>query len=198
MYPQHLSGLLKRWLLDAEHPGVSDVRTCAEIGRHEQPVGVVVTLSDGWRMVWQAVGSYPPGGAANENPDTPKPEKFDGMWDQLPEYKAARKADEAAAKAYTGPRSRKPAATADAIVALIVDVVKRADHAEIAHVETVRRSPDQPETVRIACDDKAMIYGLVAGFMPPGATSFSHPDHQIPKEFQNVPSVRSVDQQRSR
>lgn len=193
MFPAHFADLLKQWLTDAHHPGIAQVRACAEIGRWEQPVGVAITLSDGWRVVLQTVGGAPPGGFANANPDRSKPAPFAGMWDDRGDYQTARKVDEAAARAHNGPRSQKPAATADAIMAVVVDAIRAAAHPEIVTVELVRRAADRPENLRVTCDDQSMIYGYLVGYMPPGAADYNHPAHQVPKEYQDVSRLRSVD-----
>lgn len=183
MYPDRFAEHLKGWLVEAHHPGVVAVHTCAEVGRWEQPVGVMLTLSDGWRFLLQVVGAYPQGGAANERSDVARPERFDGAWQDRDDYRQARRAFEQEAGTYNGPKSRRPQAGVAVLLDHIGDVIKRADHPELATVEVDPSAGGDRQILRILCDDKSAIHGLPAGYLAPGATDLAHPAHQIPKEW---------------
>lgn len=183
MYPTQFAEYLRDWLTDSGHPGIDQVRTCADLGRWEQPVGVAATLTDGWTLILQCVGTYPPGGAAGDDPDSPRPAPFAGSWEDRDDYKTARAAFAEAAVAYDGPVSRRPQASVTALLAAVLDIVKRADHPKLAHVEVSRTRPDTPDVLRVTCTDKSMIYGLAAGYIAPGNTDLAHKAHEIPKEW---------------
>ncbi len=153
------------WLSDEQHPGIAGVRTCAEIGRHEQPVGVAVGLTDGWTWILQCVGGSPPGGDVNRSPSSARPDLPEGAWADMPAYRHARIEFEAEQAAYNGPKTRQPQASVGSLLALTADVVRRFEHLGITSVET----PDRP-AILVGCEDGAMVYARHAGFIPPGAT----------------------------
>ncbi len=165
MYPHQLAEHLAVWLGDAQHPGIAQVRTCADIGRWEQPVGVAVTLTDGWTWILQCVGGSPPGGDINRSPSSVNPDLPEGPWEDMPAYQQARRAFEAEQAAYRGPKTRTPQASVGSLLALSADVVRRYEHLGITSVET----PDRP-VILIGFEDGAMVYARHAGFIPPGST----------------------------
>jgi hypothetical protein len=175
MRPKPFADLLKQWLLTAGHPGVVDVRTCAEIGRHEQPMGVQVTLSDGWAFVLQVVRTAPDGGdRAGEDVSV-------FGWDR-DAYREAREATDRAARSVKPPaRGAKPQAKVTNLLTLALDAVKRAGHPEVVAVEVSTRADRRRDVLRVSCVDGSTIYGLPAGFIPPGGADFTRPAHDIPK-----------------
>jgi hypothetical protein len=167
MRPKPFADLLKQWVADAGHPGVAEVRTCAEVGRHEQPMGVQITLTDGWAFVLQLVRTSPDGGDRQG-------EGLDGLgWDREAYQSARVAADEAAAGVKPPARVGRPQAKTSDLLSLVLDAVKRADHPAVSAVEVAR----------VSCADGSTIFGLPVGFIPPGAASFGHPAHEIPKEY---------------
>ncbi len=165
MYPAQLAEHLAVWLADAQHPGIAQVRTCAQVGWHEQPVGVAVTLTDGWTWILQCVAGSPPGGNANRAETSQAPEPFEGVWADRPDYQEARRTFEAEQKAHKGPRSRVQQAAVASLLGLAAEVIRRQGHVGVDSVEM----PDRPVLlVRFA--DKAMVYARHAGFIPPGST----------------------------
>jgi hypothetical protein len=165
MYPTQFAEHLAVWLSDAQHPGVVQVRTCADIGRWEQPVGVAVTLSDGWLWVLQCLGGSPAGGDVKRSPSSVRPDLPEGSWEDMPVYQQARRAFDAEQAAYSGPKTRLPQASVASLFALAAEVVRRHEHLGIASVET----PDRP-VLLIGFADGAAVYGRHAGFMAPGST----------------------------
>lgn len=174
MRPQPFVDLLKQWLTAAEHPGITAVHTCAEIGRWEHPVGARITCNDGWALLLSFVRTSPPGG------DTDQPERFSGPWEERADYRQARAAADAAAAKVAKGSSTKPQAGTNALLGVIVDVVKRADHAGISDVEVSARDGRLP-TVRVACTDGSMLFGQAVGWFAPGAVRFGHDAHKIPE-----------------
>ncbi len=166
MYPHQLAEHLAVWLSDAQHPGIAQVRTCAQIGRHEQPVGLAVSLTDGWTWILQCVGGSPPhGGDERRAATSVRPDLPEGPWEDMPAYQEARRAFEADQAAYRGPKTRQPQASVGSLLALTADVVRRFEHLGITSVET----PDRP-VILVGFEDGAMVYARHAGFIPPGAT----------------------------
>lgn len=179
MYPHHVADLLKQWLTAAEHPGIVRVRTCAEIGRCEQPVGVALTLSDGWTFLLQCVGTAPDGGDANRDPNFPPPDLPEGMWDELPAYLAARKRFEQEQGAYAGPKSRRPQAPSEALIRQALKVSEAAEHEHIASVEIREKTG----SLKVVFADGSAVFGLAAGYIAPGAVDLAHPAHVIPADW---------------
>lgn len=184
MYPRHVADLLKQWLTAAEHPGITRVRTLAEVGWHEQPVGVLLDLSDGWRFVLQCVGTAPDGGNANRDPKYPVPEVPAGTWEEDPAYQEARRKFEAEVRGHAGPKSRRPQAPPRALMTVALAATEKADHDGIASV-TIR--DDQP-TLRITCTDGSMVFALAAGYLAPGETKMAHPAHAVPADWSKEPA----------
>ncbi len=167
MYPAQFSEHLAVWLSDAQHPGIVQVRTCADIGRWEQPVGVAATLSDGWIWILQCVGGSPsPGGDERRAASAVRPDLPEGSWEDMPAYREARKRFEAEQAAYSGPRSKIPQASVALLLALAAEVVRRHQHLGIVSVE----APQDRAVLLVGFDDGAMVYGRHAGFIAPGAT----------------------------
>lgn len=173
MRPYPFADLLKGWLSDAGHPHVAQVQTCAEIGRHEQPAGVRVRFDDGWALLLQVVRTSPDvGEPVGEVPPTPD---LDG-------YREARAADEAAARQVRpSRRGGRPQVTAGAFLPVVLEAIKRADHAGVVSVEVSSRTGR--DTLRVSCADRSTIYVLPVGFMAPGETGLAHPAHDVPKEL---------------
>lgn len=166
MYPHQLAEHLAVWLGDAQHPGIAQVRTCADIGRWEQPVGVAVTLSDGWTWILQCVGGSPsPGGDAKRAPSSIRPDLAEGSWEDMPAYREARRRFEAEQAAHNEPRPKIHQASVGSLLGLTADVIRQAAHNAIATVET----PDRP-VILIGFADGAAVYARHAGFIPPGTT----------------------------
>ncbi len=178
MYPGPFAELVKGWLIDADHPGIATVQTCAGAGRWENPIGVKVDLPDGWGIVVQMVSAAPNVGRTKG----PAPAPFDGTWQE--HYRVARAAADSAAKAARpAQRGAKPAMSGRDLLGVALDVVKRADHPDVVDAdwaETASQS-DRPG-LRIVFDDRSTVYCKIPGFQPPGATDFDHPNHQPPKE----------------
>lgn len=167
MYPAQFVENLAVWLAGAQHPGIAQVRTCADIGRWEQPVGVAVTLSDGWTWILQCVGGSPsPGGNERRAATSQRPDLPEGPWEDMPAYREARSQFGAEQAAYDGPRPRIHQASVASLLALVVEVVKRHEHLGIKSVE-MRES--RPVAV-ITFEDRATVYCRHAGFIGPGAT----------------------------
>ncbi len=180
MYPHQMAEHLRDWLSSADHPGIAQVRTCLQVGRWEQPVGVLLDLSDGWRFLLQCVGSSPtPGGDAARDPDDMPPARLDGDWQGRFDYQQHRKAFEAEVAAWSGPRSKKPQATVTSLLAVAVEAVKRADHVKVQSVEI----PDGRLDLKVAFTDGSVVYGLPAGYLAPGAADLAHKAHEVPKEW---------------
>lgn len=174
MRPQPFVDLLKQWLTSHDHPGIGEVHTCADVGRWEHPVGVRVTLSDGWALLVGFVRSSPPGG------DTDRPDLPQGSWGDDPGYRAARKqADAAAAAVKAAARGGRPQAKVNDVLAILLDVVKRADHAGVASAEVVSRGGRRP-VLLVECADGSTLYGSAVGWLPPGGVDFAHPAYEIP------------------
>lgn len=173
MRPYPFADLLKQWLADAGHPHVAQVQTCTEIGRHEQPAGVRVRFDDGWAFLLQVVRTSPDvGEAKGEMPPTPD---LDG-------YRAARSADEAAARQVKPPaRGGRPLVKAGAFLPVVLEAIKRADHPGVVSVEVSSRTGR--DTLRVSCTDRSTVYVLPVGFFPPGSTDLAHPAHQVPEEL---------------
>ncbi len=165
MYPHQLAEHLAVWLGDAQHPGIVQVRTCADIGRHEQPVGVAVSLTDGWTWILQCLGGSPPGGDVKRAATSVRPDLPEGPWENMPAYQQARRAFAAEQAAYSGPRPKMHQASAAALLTLAAEVVRRHEHLGITSVET----PDRP-VILIGFADGAAVYARHAGFIPPGST----------------------------
>jgi hypothetical protein len=179
MYPHQFADQLRSWLASADHPGISQVRTCAQVGRWEQPVGVVIDLADGWRFLLQIVGTSPDGGDTARDPDDMPPPRFDGDWQGRFDYQQARAAFETEVAAWTGPRSKKPQAGVTSLLAVAVEAVKRADHPKVATVEI----PDGKLVLKIVFTDGSAVHGLPAGYLTPGTPDLAHKAHDIPKEW---------------
>lgn len=179
MYPHHMADLLKQWLTAAEHPGIVRVRTCAEIGRCEQPVGVALTLSDGWTFLLQCVGAAPNGGNANRDPNYPPPDLPEDMWDTFPDYLTARKVFEREQDAHAGPKSRRPQAPPEALTRVALRVIEAADHEHITSVEIREKTG----SLKVVCADGSAVFGLAAGYIAPGAVDLAHPAHVIPADW---------------
>ncbi len=181
MFPHQYAGLLKGWLAAAEHPGITQVRTCAEIGRHEQPVGVALTLSDGWTFILQCVGTAPDGGNTNRDPRYPAPNLPDGSWENMPAYQVARKVFERQQGAYSGLKSRQPQATPGALLRLALKVTEAAEHEHVAITEKV-------DNLKVVFADGSTVYGLAAGYIAPGETKLAHPAHDVPADWRKEPA----------
>ena len=179
LFPQQFCDLVKEWLVDAEHPGIARVQTCAEIGRWEQPAGLKITLADGWAVVIQFVGSYGPNSPRGE---PPTPESQIPLKDR-DDYQAARAADERQAATVTRPaRGAKPGMLAGEVLTMVEDLAKRADLPGVTEIRvgapklyTVSR-----QSLRVTFDDEATVTCYAVGMIPPGSTDFSHPAHEIP------------------
>jgi len=182
MYPQPFSDLVKQWLTDAAHPGVSRVQTCAEVGRWEHPVGVKLTLDDGWKVFVQMVGTAPPQPRTSPTPAVPA-----GDWKDDPAYRQARGTADVENRAVpTAPRDAKPTLRVQDVLNLLVDVVKRADHPQVTEVQISK--PDLKlgrfrPALRVRFVDDATVVGFVAGFSAPGSTDLAHAVHYVPKEW---------------
>lgn len=179
MFPHQYAGLLKDWLAEAEHPGITQVRTCAEIGRWEQPVGVALTLSDGWIFILQCVGTAPDGGNANRDPQYPPPVVPEGTWEEDPSYQQARKVFEQAQAGYTGPKSRQPQAPPAALVREALKATEAPEHEHIASVEIREKTG----ALKVVFADGSTVFGLPAGYLPPGGVKMAHPAHDIPADW---------------
>jgi hypothetical protein len=166
VWVHHFASCLAGWLGDSAHPGIARARTCADIGRHEQPVGVAVTLSDGWLWILQTVGTAPGGGDVNRSGESTRPEPFDGEWADRADYREARKAFEREQEAYDGPKTRLPQASVAALMGVALETVKRAGHPEVTSVEV----PDGRLVLVVGFTDGSKAYGYPAGFIGPGAT----------------------------
>lgn len=166
MYVHHFASRFADWLNNSGHPGIAQARTCAAIGRHEQPVGVAVTLSDGSLWVLQTVGSSPvPGGDERRSGESKRPEPFDGDWGDRPDYQSARKQFEREQAAYDGPKTRALQASVPALLEAVVEAIRQAGHPEIETVDVNER-----RVLVVGCVDGAKIYGYPAGFVAPGTT----------------------------
>lgn len=179
MFPHHVAEELKKWLVNANHAGITQVRTCEEVGRWEQPVGVMLDLSDGWRFVLQCVGTAPDGGDVNRDPNYSPPDLPAGMWDEMPIYRANRKKFEAEMAGYDGPKSRRPQAPPRALMTVALDLIKDAGHDGIASADIRDGRP----TIRVTCADGAKVYCLAAGYLAPGEAKLAHPAHDIPADW---------------
>lgn len=177
MYVHRFVDLLKQWITDVDHPGVTQVRTCLDVGRWEQPVGVMLDLSDGWRFLLQANGTSPDGGDAAR--DDEPPARFAGDWQGRYDYQQNRKAFEAEVQTWDGGRSKRPQATVGSLLAVVVEAIKRADHPKVASVDI----PDGRLVVKVTFTDTSAVYGLPVGYLPPGAADFGHKVYEIPKEW---------------
>jgi hypothetical protein len=166
MYPAQFAEHLAVWLAEAQHPGIAQVRTCAAIGRHEQPVGVAVTLSDGWLWIAQCVGGSPPGGDEKRATTSQRPDLPEGPWEEMPAYRQARKQFEAEQAAYDGPRPRIHQASVASLLDLVVDVIQRAGHPDITAID---RRHERPVVV-VTFGDGATVYCRHAGFIAAGTT----------------------------
>ncbi len=184
MYPHTFANLLRDWLAHAEHPGLAQVMTCADIGRWEQPVGVAVTLTDGWTFILQCVGTAPDGGNANRDPAFPAPDLPEGSWEDDEAYRLARKQFTERQGTYTGPRSRQPQASPEALLHLALQVTESAGHAHVVSVE-IREATG---TLKVVCADGSTVFGLAAGYLPPGEVKMSHPAHDIPAAWRKEPA----------
>jgi hypothetical protein len=184
VFPHHMADLLKQWLSAADHPGMTQVRTCAEIGLWEQPVGVALTLSDGWIFLLQCVGAAPNGGNVNRDPNYPPPDLPAEMWDEMPAYKAARKVFEREQAAHAGPKSRRPQASPQALLREALRVAEAAGHEHIASVEIAEKTG----SLKVVCMDGSTVYGLAAGYIAPGASELAHKAHEIPAEWSKEPA----------
>ncbi len=172
MRPPRFADLLKHTVTAVAHPGVVRVRTCADIGRHEQPCGVRVDLTDGWALLVQVVRGAPPGG---DSPD-------DGSWDDGVDYRAARvEADGEAATVTPLRKGGRPQARVGALLDLILGAVAGADPT-IVSAEVSARPGAQP-VLRVTCADGATLFGLPVGWFAPGSTELMHPAHQIPADW---------------
>lgn len=183
MYPQTFADLLKDWLANAQHPGIATVQTCADVGWHEQPVGVMVTLSDGWRFVLQLVGSYPPRGTEGHNPDSPRPQPFPGNWADRDDYRQARRRFEAEAAGHRGAKPNRPQAAATTLLNWIGQVVELRQHPELSSVAVGPSSAGGRNIIRVVCDDGSVINCLPVGFIPPGATAIAGGAHVMPAQY---------------
>ncbi len=167
MWVHHFADLLAGWLNESGHPGITRARTCADIGRHEQPVGVAVTLSDGWLWLLQCVGAAPfPGGDQQRSGESTAPERFVGTWADRADYRQARQAFEVEQGAYDGPRTRTAQASHTALVDVVADVVRRAGHPEVESVEV----PSGRLVLRVGFVDGSKVFGYPVGFIGPGMT----------------------------
>lgn len=184
MYTHHVVDELKNWLVNANHPGITRVRTCEEVGWSEQPVGVMIDLSDGWRFVLQCVGVAPDGGNVNRDPSYPPPDLPDVMWDEMPTYRANRKKFEDEVRGQAGSNSRKPQASPRALMTVALDLIKKAGHDGIASVDI---RDDRP-TVRVTCTDGSKVYCMAAGYIAPGESKLAHPAHAIPADWSKEPA----------
>lgn len=179
MYPGPFADLTKTWLLDADHPGIATVQTCAEVGRWENPVGVKVTLPDGWGIVVQMLGAAPNAGRTKG----PEPEPFPGTWQE--HYRAARAAADTAAKTVRpAARGARPSMGGRDLLGVVLDVAKRADHPDVVEAGwTEARTPAARPGLRVMFADRATVFCIIPGFVQPGATDFAHPNHQPPEEW---------------
>lgn len=184
MYPYHMADLLKQWLTAAEHPGITQVRTCAEIGRWEQPVGVALTLSDGWIFLLQCVGAPPEERNRVRDPNYPPPDLPEVMWDEMPDYKAARKVFEREQAAYAGQRSRRPQASPQALIREALRVVEVAGHEHVATTEVREKTG----SLKVVFADGSTVYGLAAGYIAPGGVELAHKAHEVPAEWSKEPA----------
>lgn len=176
MRPQTFVDLLKQWLVDANSPGITAVHTCPEIGRWEQPSGLRITCDDGWALLVGMVRASPPGGDP-----TPPSKGFDpGRLEDREDYKRARAAADAAAAKVPRSSASKPQARVNALLGVVVDVVKRADHAGVTGVEYSSQG-GRPPALRVSCVDGSTVFGLPVGWFAPGATRFSHDEYKIPE-----------------
>ncbi len=176
MRPVLFVGLLKQWLLNAGHPGIVDVRTCAEVGRWEQPIGVRVTLTDGWGLVVQVVRSSPAGGDQHSS-DLPP-----GPWSGDPVYQQARTAADADTATVAKVRGGKPRASVGQVLTVVLAAVTGAAHPDITAAEVSAKNGGQP-VLRVTCADGSTLYGLPAGWLAPGSAEFMHPAHAIPADW---------------
>jgi hypothetical protein len=177
MYPGPFADIVKTWLLDADHPGIAAVQTCAEVGRWENPIGVKVTLADGWGIFVQMVGAAPPTGRTKG----PDPEPFTGAWQE--HYRAARAAADTAAKTVRPPaRGAQPSMRGRDLLGVVLDVVKRVDHPDVVEAGWTETQSGRPG-LRIVFDDRASVYCTIPGFQQPGTADFGHPNYQPPKEW---------------
>lgn len=179
MFAYQFADLLKGWLAAADHPGITHARTCADIGRWEQPVGVALTLSDGWIFILQCVGTAPDGGNTNRDPQYPAPDLPEGAWEDNPTYRAARKVFEQQQAAYSGPKPRQPQATPAALIREALKVTEGAGHEHIAAVEIREKTG----ALKVAFADGSTVFGLTAGYIAPGGTKLAHPAHDIPADW---------------
>lgn len=178
LFPDEFCVLAKQWLIDSEQPGIAKVQTCAEVGRWETPCGLKVTLSDGWAVVVQFVGSYGP-----DSPRRPLTDEERVPLTERPDYRAARAADEAAAaRVKPPPRSSKPSMRAREVLAIIQDLAKVTDlqGVEEVCVRVSKLYADPKPCLRVRFTDQSTVTGYVQGMLPPGSTQFPHPEHEVP------------------
>lgn len=169
MYVAPFAALVKGWLADAHHPGVTQVRTCAEIGRHEQPVGVALDLSDGWLWLLQLTGVSPDGGDVNRSDVADRPEPFDGSWEDRPDYRQAREVFEAER---SGGRSgsRLPQAAVATLLDWVCGVIRQAAHPEVESVDVNERL-----ALVVVFRDGSRVNGRSVGFMAQGSADLTQP-----------------------
>ncbi len=184
MYPHTFADHLRDWLARAEHPGLAQVRTCADIGRWEQPVGVAITLTDGWTFILQCVGTTPNGGNANRDPRFPAPDLLEGSWEDNVNYRTARTLFEKEQRTYTGPRSRQPQASPEALLHLALQVTEGAGVDHIASVEIREKTG----SLKVVFADGAAVFGLAAGYIPPSEVKMPHTAHDIPAAWRKEPA----------
>ncbi len=170
MRPQPFVDLLERWVANAHHPAVAKVWTCAHIGRPDQPYSPILTLDGDWTAVVQVVATSPPQG------DQGEPTVLPNCEDLAAEFDDAQQRVKAA-------RGGMPPAGEGAILQLLLDAIKTADHADVADVfeskPGVYTKPSRSITVR--CADGYTLYVFVVGYLPPGHTVFPHPIRDMPE-----------------
>lgn len=186
MFPYQFADLLKGWLAESEHPGITQVRTSAEVGWWEQPIGVALTLSDGWTFILQTVGAAPDGGNANRDPNYPPPAVPEGTWEEDDGYRQARKVFERAQAGYVGVKSRRPQAPPQALIRQALKVTEGAGHGHVSSVEVREKTG----SLKVVFADGSTVYGMAAGYVAPGEAKMAHAAHAVPadwrKEMTNV------------
>ena len=176
MYPHNFTEQAKQWLTAADHPGITKIRTCAEAGWWEHPVGLVLDLSDGWRFILQCIGTAPtPSGDADRDPDDTPPARFDGEWNDRDDYRQARRRFEV--ESWAGTKTRRPQATVESLLAVVVEAAKRADHPKVVSVEI----PDDRPVIKVTFTDGSAVYGLPVGYLTPGAAELAHKPQDVPE-----------------
>ncbi len=173
MRPYEFADLLKQWVTAAQHPGIAGVRTCADVGRWEQPCGIRVDLTDGWAFLLQVVRGAPPGGDHDGYTAPPTGQDV---------YAAARAASDTETGKVRALKGGRPQARVGVLLSVVEAAVAGAGHEEVRTV-VVSARPGGVPVLRVTTTDGAVLYGLPVGWFAPGSTVLMHPAHTIPADW---------------